>query len=597
MQKKTAFLLVVIGLASVWAKSDSAIGSNVPYIFVTPTTATAYVGEMFEVNVNISDAPEVKAWEIFLSFSPAILAVAGYHSGGFLQQPAGPPQTMFLNQSSLGYVQTGETLTVPGSANGSGTLISLDFAVLDAGSCALHLYDTAIYDEFLNPVPHTTSDGVFTGSYDAALYIRADGSIDPVTAPIQRVADVYTLTGDITPIDSLHDGIVIERDNVRLNGSGYALRGMATRNGIYLFQRQNISIDDIYVEKFNYGIAFDYSLNTSISHCRIVDNSCGIRLYQSSDVLISENSLTENGFPAIWIDSSSHVNILGNDIINNVAGIRLKKSQENVLAKNRLSNTYFGISVWQSSNNSIYGNNILDYFGVYESLGNMIYHNNFINSDASISLGNLNESTNLWDGGYPVGGNYWSAYLCNDSFSGVSQNVNGSDGIGDVPHKIDTSPWYFMPYTDRYPLMAPYNIFETNDQNGTALTIEVVTNSTISNFHLNLTEKTIGFNVTSQSGTGSCRITVPNALVQELWKNDYAILLDGEPCSINNYTDATHTYIYFNFSQSERKVTIVPEFSVITVLLFLTIATSFVIVLCKKQHVYNTLKGKRSVCT
>ena len=29
------------------------------------------------------------------------------------------------------------------------------------------------------------------------IYIRADGSIDPPTAPIQRVGDYYTLTGDM----------------------------------------------------------------------------------------------------------------------------------------------------------------------------------------------------------------------------------------------------------------------------------------------------------------------------------------------------------------------------------------------------------------
>jgi hypothetical protein len=31
-----------------------------------------------------------------------------------------------------------------------------------------------------------------------AVYIRADGSINPLTAPIRRDRDVYTLTGDIS---------------------------------------------------------------------------------------------------------------------------------------------------------------------------------------------------------------------------------------------------------------------------------------------------------------------------------------------------------------------------------------------------------------
>ena len=54
------------------------------------------------------------------------------------------------------------------------------------------------------------------------IYIRADGSIDPPTAPIQRDGDIYTLTGNI---NSDTDGIVIERNNMTLDGAGYTLQG------------------------------------------------------------------------------------------------------------------------------------------------------------------------------------------------------------------------------------------------------------------------------------------------------------------------------------------------------------------------------------
>lgn len=33
---------------------------------------------------------------------------------------------------------------------------------------------------------------------EGTVYIRADGSIDPPTAPIQREGDRYTITGNIT---------------------------------------------------------------------------------------------------------------------------------------------------------------------------------------------------------------------------------------------------------------------------------------------------------------------------------------------------------------------------------------------------------------
>ena len=53
-----------------------------------------------------------------------------------------------------------------------------------------------------------------------AIYIRADGSVDPPTAPISSVDNVtYTFT------DNIYDEIVVERDNTVVDGSGYTLQG------------------------------------------------------------------------------------------------------------------------------------------------------------------------------------------------------------------------------------------------------------------------------------------------------------------------------------------------------------------------------------
>ncbi len=47
---------------------------------------------------------------------------------------------------------------------------------------------------------------------NGTIYIRADGSVDPPTAPVQRNGDVYTLTGNIT---TEADGIVVSRYGLR----------------------------------------------------------------------------------------------------------------------------------------------------------------------------------------------------------------------------------------------------------------------------------------------------------------------------------------------------------------------------------------------
>ena len=52
------------------------------------------------------------------------------------------------------------------------------------------------------------------------IYIRADGSIDPDTALIQRDGNIYTFADNI-----YYDEIVVERDNIVVDGAGYTLQG------------------------------------------------------------------------------------------------------------------------------------------------------------------------------------------------------------------------------------------------------------------------------------------------------------------------------------------------------------------------------------
>jgi len=70
-------------------------------------------------------------------------------------------------------------------------------------------------------------------------------------------------------------------------------------------------------------------------------------------------------------------------------------------------------------------------------------HNDFIENDKQVMD---KEHANVWDDGYPSGGNYWSDYDGVDLYSGPYQNEAGSDGIGDTPYVIDDVN------QDRYPL-------------------------------------------------------------------------------------------------------------------------------------------------
>jgi len=174
--------------------------------------------------------------------------------------------------------------------------------------------------------------------------------------------------------------------------------------------------------------------------------------------------------------------------------------------------------------------------------------------------------------------------------SGSNQDQSGSDGIGDMAYSIDMSDadgFILMAIdisnVDRFPLMAPINIFGAGTWDDVLCKVQVISNSTISNFQLNETEKIISFNVTGEIGAGFCRVTIPNVIIQNMWQGNYTVLVDGEKqLDIRNWTDPTNTYIYFTYLHSEHEVVITPEFPVATILPLLAIISLCATVLKKK---------------
>ena len=236
------------------------------------------------------------------------------------------------------------------------------------------------------------------------FYIRADGSIDPSTGSISTVDNVtYTLN------DNLFDSIVIERDNITLDGGGYTLQGtgVSDSEGIDLFGRSNVTVKNTNIKSFFFGILLNSSSKyNSISGNAITDNSgVGIGLIYSSDYnSISGNNLTNNYWEGVGIGESSNNSISGNAITNNI---------------------YYGIALYTSSNNSISENDVANnqYGGIsldYYSNCNSIEQNTIANNDGGIRLGS--SSNNSISGNTITSNNNYGIYLtsssCNNDLSG-----------------------------------------------------------------------------------------------------------------------------------------------------------------------------------
>jgi len=357
-----------------------------------------------------------------------------------------------------------------------------------------------------------------------------------------------------------------------------------TTVGIQLWKTNNTIISGNNIANCGwYGIKLDYSSNNNIQGNNITNNSFSdIYFCESSNNSISGNNITANNYFGIALYWSSINTISGNNITNHGSGIYLWGSSNNTMLGNDITNNADGIWLGQSSNyNNITGNNITkNEYGIEleYSLNNRFSHNNFVDNTQQVFVETAGYA-NVWDDGYPSGGNYWSDYTGVDENSGQAQHLPGSDGIGDNPYDIDADN------IDRYPLMAPFNTFDAGTWNGVAYTVDIVSNSSVSNFQVDTFQKTINFNVTGLEETaGFCRITIPNVIVQDLWQGNYTVLLNGEPWPFRNWTDATNTYIYINYTHSEHQIIIIPEFPLATILPLFMILSIIAVVFTKKKR-------------
>jgi parallel beta-helix repeat protein len=120
------------------------------------------------------------------------------------------------------------------------------------------------------------------------IYIRADGSIDPPTAPIRREDDLYTFTGDI------YDQIVVQRNNIIIDGNRYTVQGSGG-TGVLLSGMNNVTIKYANIKDFDEGIMLDFSSGNIISGNNITANTTmasGSSLLQTTKFFITTSLAT-----------------------------------------------------------------------------------------------------------------------------------------------------------------------------------------------------------------------------------------------------------------------------------------------------------------
>jgi parallel beta-helix repeat protein len=284
----------------------------------------------------------------------------------------------------------------------------------------------------------------------------------------------------------------VDRNNLVLDGNGYRLTG-----GVSISDVSNITVKDFIVIGGNQFGEVPRGL------------VAGIYLSNCSGVLLSNNSITEvinfvaafeyyEVVTAIFVEGGNSNIILANNVSNNFLGIGFKNSNANLILENNIT---FSLDAEKAQGYSNPAG-----LSFENSSYNRIYHNNFM---ASIGQqADDSDSVNIWDNGYPSGGNYWSDYQT--KYPRI-QMIDDS-GIGNVSYVIDSQN------KDNYPLMSPFDyslyLFRTTKPNIQMLSAEnqtFLTNNVTLSFTVDKATSWIGYSLDSQQNvTVTGNFTIAN---------------------------------------------------------------------------------------
>ena len=243
----------------------------------------------------------------------------------------------------------------------------------------------------------------------ASIYITDDGSVVG-TSSIKRIENTYMLT------ENLSGTIIVEKDNIVLDGAGYTLQGSGNstpteygqyngpeETGITLIGRTNVVVKNFQITLFSKAIVLNSSTFNTVMNNNIIFGGYPAAIYieNSSNNKILSNSIGKNLNTAIWLNNSDSNIVSGNSLSQNSAGIIVSHSWGVTSSNNTISENVLdgpaGIwisgsantvthnmirggtpNIWLRDNdNTVTQNLILEgYYGIQiESTGNLIVEN------------------------------------------------------------------------------------------------------------------------------------------------------------------------------------------------------------------------------
>ncbi|WP_324736203.1 NosD domain-containing protein [Thermococcus sp. SY098] len=250
-----------------------------------------------------------------------------------------------------------------------------------------------------------------------------------ITAPGYYILNVSVI--DFDPMAyGVNYAIKINASNVVLDGAGHTIDGAeeGVEYGIYVQSAVNVTVKNVIVTGWHYGIYYEYVQNGNIINVTANSNTYnGIVLAYSNYSTLVNNTGNYNMVSGFWLYCSNYNTLLNNTASNNygaTSGIGLFMSHGNTLIGNTVrSNDGTGISIANSLNNTVVNNIVLDSdWGILLSASskNSIFNNTILDNTWGVYLYSYSNNNTIANN--TVHGSILAIYLKDSSYNTIFGN-------------------------------------------------------------------------------------------------------------------------------------------------------------------------------
>ena len=207
-----------------------------------------------------------------------------------------------------------------------------------------------------------------------AICIQSDGSLNSTSVPITRVGDTYTFVEDVVNLT-----VLVQRDNIVIDGAGHRLQGFKTEEEIYAMD----------------GLILDGRSNVTVKNLVLNQFGTAISVYNSSRITITGNTFVDNDW-GVTASSVTYSKIVGNNfketLCESIGLVRPSEGEtsltpDNLVSGNNITGGNFGINAYSSSSNIITWNNLtFVYTPITAGENTTVANNNMVDGIDGITL-------------------------------------------------------------------------------------------------------------------------------------------------------------------------------------------------------------------